>query len=88
MKIFNVVTKKTYTKDGQEKTQWNTVGKLVKFDATADKPEGYKLELYMQPDTDFMVFEQKPREQAAPQNNDPVMPDYPAEEIDESSIPF
>lgn len=61
-KRFNVTTPKKYTKDGEEKTQWLQVGTLVKFEATSEKPEGYILELNMFPNTDFKVFEQKPRE--------------------------
>lgn len=62
MKRFNVSVPKKYLKDGEEKTAWNTVGKLVKFEATADKPEGFVLELSMFPDVKFGVFEEKPRE--------------------------
>jgi len=58
---YNVTVPKKYTQNGEEKTQWNTVGTLVKFDATGDKPEGYKLELSMYPDTTFKVFEQTPK---------------------------
>ena len=65
MQIFNVSVPKKYTKDGEEKTAWNNVGKLIKFDATADKPEGYALELAMFPDTKFGVFESKPREEGS-----------------------
>lgn len=61
IKKFDVVTAKKYTKDGEEKTQWNNVGSLVKFDANGDKPEGYALELNMFPETKFMVFEKKPK---------------------------
>jgi len=68
MKRFNISVPKKYTKDGEEKTAWNRVGTLVKFDATNDKPEGYILELGMFPETKFGVFEDKPRdEQPAPQ---------------------
>lgn len=61
IKKFDVVTAKKYTKDGEEKTQWNNVGSLVKFDANGDKPEGFALELSMFPETKFMVFEKKPK---------------------------
>ena len=72
MKIFNIVTKKEYEKNGQVKKQWNTVGRLVHFPASDRGDEGYKLEVFMQPDTQFYVFEQKERggysqPQAAPQ---------------------
>ena len=62
MKIFNVSVPKKYTKDGEEKTAWNNVGKLIYFPASGDKPEGYALELSMFPETKFGVFEAKPKE--------------------------
>lgn len=61
MKRFNIVIPKKYTKNGQENTQWNIVGTLVKFEATPERPEGYILELSMFPNTTFKVFEQKPK---------------------------
>lgn len=64
MQIYNVSVPKKYTKDGEEKTAWNNVGKLVYFPATADKPAGYALELSMFPDTKFGVFEAKPKEES------------------------
>ena len=52
MQKFNVNTKRTYIdKQGNEKTVWNTVGKIVIFDD--GKPS---LELFMFPDTKFMCF--------------------------------
>jgi hypothetical protein len=64
------VPKKYTTKDGEEKTAWNRVGKLVKFEANGDKPEGFILELSMYPETKFGVFESKPyegkKEESAP----------------------
>lgn len=65
MKIYNVTVPKKYTKNGEEKTQWNTVGRLIKFDATQEKPEGFVLELSMFPETKFGVFEEKPKTQAS-----------------------
>ena len=63
MKRFNIVTRRTYKKkNGEEKTQWSTIGSLVQFPASGDKSEGYAIELSMFPDTKFYVFEQKPRE--------------------------
>ena len=62
MKLFHINTAKKYTKDGEEKTQWNRVGKLVYFPKTEDKEAGFKLELFMHPDTNFFVFEDKPKE--------------------------
>lgn len=59
MKKYDIVTAKKYTKNGEEKTQWNNVGSLVFFPANGDKKEGYALELSMYPETKFMVFEKK-----------------------------
>ena len=63
MRKYNVVTVRKYT-DGQgnEKKQWNTIGSLVFFPANGNKPDGYKLELNMFPETKYFVFEMKPRE--------------------------
>lgn len=63
MKRYNVSVPKKYTKNGEEKTAWKNVGTLVRFEATAEKPEGFILELNIFPDTKFGVFEDKPREQ-------------------------
>jgi len=63
IKKYNISVPKKYTKDGEEKTFWANVGKLIKFDATESKPEGYVLELHMFPDTKFGVFEDTPRDE-------------------------
>jgi hypothetical protein len=60
---FNISVPKKYTKNGEEKTAWNNVGKLVYFPATADKTEGFILELNWLPDVTFKVFPEKEREQ-------------------------
>ena len=65
MQRYNVTCPKKYTKDGEEKTAWNRVGTLVKFDAKDGKPESYLLELSMYPDTKFGIFEDKPREEGS-----------------------
>lgn len=62
MKRFNISVPKKYTKDGEEKTAWANVGKLVYFPKTDDKQAGFALELFMFPDTKFMVFEEKEKE--------------------------
>jgi len=63
MKRFSVTVPKKYTKDGEERTQWNRVGTLVYFPKTEDKDAGFVLELNMFPDTKFGVFEDKPRDE-------------------------
>jgi hypothetical protein len=62
MRKFNISVPRTYTKNGQEKKTWKTVGTLVHFPATQEKEEGYILELHMYPDTYFGVFEDKPKQ--------------------------
>lgn len=53
MKIYDICTKRTYTKDGQEKTVWLKVGSFKESDG------GKKfIELNMLPTTPFYVFEQ------------------------------
>lgn len=81
MKKYNVSVPKKYQKDGEEKTYWSNVGKLVKFDATNDKPEGFVLELNMFPDTKFGVFEDKPKEEGQSKGSD-------YQKDDSSGIPF
>jgi hypothetical protein len=63
MQRYNVSVPKKYIKNGEEKTAWNNVGKLIRFEATGDKPEGLILELNMFPETKFGVFLDVPREQ-------------------------
>lgn len=83
MKRYNVSLPKKYSKDGVEKTAWNTVGKLVYFPANEDKEEGFVLELHMFPDTKFFVFEDKPRD--VQKNSDIALPQ---EEINPDDVPF
>ena len=68
MKRYNIAVPRKYMKGTEEKTAWGNVGKLVHFEATGDKPEGFIIELSMFPETKFMVFEEKPREQAEQQD--------------------
>lgn len=67
MKKFNIVTAKKYTNNqGEEKTAWNRVGKLLHFPAEGNKEEAFILELGMFPTTDFRVFEDKPKDEEIP----------------------
>jgi hypothetical protein len=59
MQKFNVCAKKTYTKNGEEKATWPSVGSIVIFPASGDKEEGGILELNMFPGVKFNVFPQK-----------------------------
>ncbi len=89
MTRYNIVTSKEYEKNGEVKKQWMNVGSLVKFEADAEKPEGFILELNMFPGTKFSVFEQKPREDGPPQNTQ--QPPQPAGEqgkLNVKDIPF
>lgn len=64
MKKYNITVPRKYEKNGEEKTAWGNVGRLVKFDATESKPESFIIELNMFPETKFMVFEEKEKEDA------------------------
>lgn len=67
MQKYDIVTAKKYTKNGEEKTQWNNVGSLTYFDPTPKQQNGgFALELNMFPETKFMVFERKPKENEQP----------------------
>ena len=59
MLIENVCTKKTYTKDGQEKVTWLQVGILK---TTADGKRFLELNLF--PNTPFYIFKKKEKEEA------------------------
>lgn len=72
-KRYTVNTKRTYTKDGEEKTVWNRVGTITQFE------DGFGFEWFTQPDTKFFVFEEKPREQGQSAQSNTV---------DDSGIPF
>ena len=64
MKRFNISVPKKYIKDGEEKTVWGNVGKMTYFPKTDTKPAGFTIELFMFPETKFMVFEDKPKDEA------------------------
>lgn len=86
MKRYNISVPRKYTQNGEEKTAWNHVGKLIQFPATADKPEGFILELAMFPDTKFGVFEDVPKERQE-QKPEGMGTDVPFEDSG-SDIPF
>jgi hypothetical protein len=65
MKIQNIVSRKTYIKDGQEKATWPICGTL----RTNDAGKSF-IELNMFPGQTFYVFDQKPRNEA-PAGNTP-----------------
>ena len=56
MKLWNICTKKTYEKNGEEKAIWLRVGTLKETDQ--DKKF---IELNMFPKESFYVFENKPK---------------------------
>jgi hypothetical protein len=96
MQIYNLTVPKKYTKNGEEKTIWNTVGKMLKFEATTEKPEGYIIELFMLPDLKISVFEQKsnkvPPQPQKPQetqnlNPQPISEGHP-DYVNPDNIPF
>lgn len=65
MKRFNILTRRTYEKDGQEKTQWLRVGRLAQFPKTEEKEESFIMELNMFPHTKFFVFEDTKKDEKA-----------------------
>jgi len=54
----DIVTKRTYTQNGQEKTIWLNVGTM----RTSDDGKEF-IELNMFPNTPFYVFDKKPKEE-------------------------
>lgn len=65
MKTFNICTKRTYEKDGEQKNLWLNVGKLKETD------DGKRfIELNMFPNTPFYAFEPKPKDGNAQVNWD------------------
>lgn len=59
MIIKDIVTKKTYTKDGVEKTQWLNIGSLK----VTDDGKEY-IDLNMFPNTPIYVFEKKAKDES------------------------
>lgn len=53
----DIVTKKSYTKDGEEKVFWSKVGTLKEFDGKQ------YVELFMFPETSFYVFDRQDQDQ-------------------------
>jgi hypothetical protein len=51
MKRYNILTRRTYEKDGQEKTQWLRAGRLAQFPKIEVKEESFVMELNMFPHT-------------------------------------
>ena len=74
MKRYNIVTRKTYEKNGEEKTQWLRVGTLAQFPPTAEKEESFIMELNMFPHTKFFIFEQKKKEEKSEVETDEYQP--------------
>lgn len=92
MKKFTINTKRTYTKNGEEKAFWSKVGELKVND------DGKQfIELFMFPSTSFYVFEDTPKTEAT--SSQPVEESAPSVrpagyqgdlngEVDTSDIPF
>lgn len=85
LKKYNITTVGSYSKNGEEKKTYPQVGKLVQFEATSDKPEGFVLELNMFPGTRFCVFPDKPKTDEVHQS---APSDGGSQDVDENSIPF
>lgn len=78
MKFKDIVTKRTYQSNGEEKAKWFNVGTLKETD------DGKMfIDLNMFPNTDFYVFDQKERNQSSetPKQSN-------SNDIDVSNIPF
>lgn len=86
VKIYNVSVPRKYTKDGEEKSMWNNVGKLVVF-KSEEGIVSYKLELSMFPETKFGVFEQKPKVEM-PKTAPTATTNQETENIAPEDIPF
>jgi hypothetical protein len=84
MKRYNILTKRTYEKDGQEKAQWLRVGTLTQFQATEQKDESFIMELNLFPHTRFFVLEQKKKEDKPGEEKSEVE----GEEVNAEEIPF
>lgn len=65
---YNISVPRKYEKNGEEKTAWSNVGTLVHFPATAEKSEGFIIELGMFPQTTFKIFPQEDKRKQ--ENND------------------
>ena len=90
MKFYDVTTKRTYQKDGEQKVQWLKAGKL-----TVNADGKMYLTLFQQPETTFYVFEQKqetPMTGVLPARPDVAYPEgYPSpatEGVNPEDIPF
>lgn len=88
IKRYNIVIPKKYTLNGEEKTQWNNVGTLVRFPPTEDKPEGYIMELSMFPSVTFKIFEMKPKEEKPKVKETKADTELESYEVDASQIPY
>jgi hypothetical protein len=85
-KRFNlaVVTRKYTGNDGVEKSNWERIGQMTTFKKD-DGSYSSIIELYHMPGTTISVFENKPKEQPAPQ---PTAQHEPTEDIQIEDIPF
>lgn len=101
MRRFNVTAPKQYEKNGEVKTTYPQVGKLVHFEANGEKRESYLLELNMFPGVKFAIFPDEPRDnqggrtgngfsqnvaRAGGEDNQDIV--YPEDEINLDDIPF
>ncbi len=62
VKRYNITIGRKYEKDGEEKTAWSTVGKLVWFQGSEGKEDGFKIELPIFGHDRFKVFEESTKE--------------------------
>jgi hypothetical protein len=81
MKRYNINTKRTYEKNGEEKTAWLRVGSLAHFPAAEDKEDSFIMELSMFPHTKFFIFADKKKEEKAEEVEESA-------EINPDDVPF
>jgi hypothetical protein len=84
MKRYNINTRRTYEKDGKERTQWLRVGSLADFEKTEEREESFIMELSMFPHTRFFIFPEKKKEEKAADEK----PEVETEEVSEDEVSF
>lgn len=100
-KKYNITAPKQYEKNGEIKTTYPQVGKLIVWEASGDKRESATIELFMFPGVTYKAFLDEPREnqnsragggngfkQNVPQGEESQDIEYPEEEINLDDIPF
>ena len=101
-KKYNITAPKQYEKNGEIKTTYPQVGKLIVWEADGDKRKSATIELFMFPGVTYKAFPDEPREnnqagrtgggfnqnvkKQGGEDNQDI--EYPEEEINLDDIPF